>query len=52
MNGRLQHVKRDFYQRQTQKFRKDMDTTKEMRKTTQQLFPPYAPLPTAEKKPH
>jgi outer membrane murein-binding lipoprotein Lpp len=35
-------AERDFYQGQIQKFRKDMGTTKEMRKTTQQLFPPYA----------
>jgi len=39
---------RDYYQRQIQKFRKDMGTTKEMRKTTQQLFPPYVP-PTETK---
>jgi hypothetical protein len=34
-------AERDFYEGQIQKFRKDMGTTKEMRKTTQQLFPPY-----------
>ncbi|AMR29395.1 hypothetical protein A0257_21370 [Hymenobacter psoromatis] len=32
---------RDYYQGQIQRFRKDMGTTKEMRKTSQQLFPPY-----------
>lgn len=36
-------AERDYYQGQIQKFRKDMGTTKEMRKTTQQLFPPYVP---------
>lgn len=39
-------AERDFYQGQIQKFRKDMGTTKEMRKTTQQLFPPYVPPTT------
>jgi hypothetical protein len=37
-------AERDFYQGQIQKFRKDMGTTKEMRKTTQQLFPPYSSI--------
>ena len=43
-------AERDFYQGQIQKFRKDMGTTKEMRKTTQQLFPPYVPVPPTETK--
>ncbi|GAA4360743.1 hypothetical protein GCM10023185_27460 [Hymenobacter saemangeumensis] len=40
-------AERDFYKAQIQRFRKDMGTTKEMRKTTQQLFPPYVPTPVA-----
>lgn len=40
-------AERDYYQGQIQKFRKQMSTTKEMRQTTQQLFPPYAPAPSA-----
>jgi len=34
-------AERDAYQEQIQKFRKDMGTTKEMRKTTQFYFPDY-----------
>ena len=34
---------RDYYQGQIEQFRKSMNTTKAMRQTTQQLFPPYAP---------
>jgi len=41
---------RDYYQGQIQRFRKQMNTTKEMRQTTQQLFPPYMPAPTTEAK--
>jgi len=41
---------RDYYQEQIQRFRKQMNTTKEMRQTTQQLFPPYVPAPPAETK--
>ena len=40
---------RNFYRGQIEQFRKDMGTTKQMRKTTQQLFPPYM-LPAAETK--
>lgn len=36
---------RDYYQQQIAQFRKSMNTTKAMRQTTQQLFPPYAPAP-------
>jgi CRISPR/Cas system-associated exonuclease Cas4 (RecB family) len=43
-------AERDFYQGQIQRFRKDMSTTKAMRQTTQQLFPPYVPVPSAETK--
>jgi len=43
-------VERDYYQRQIQRFRKDMSTTKAMRQTTQQLFPPYVPAAPAETK--
>lgn len=39
-------AERDFYGGQIQRFRQSMNTTKEMRKTTQQLFPPYVPLAT------
>ena len=39
---------RDYYQHQIEQFRKRMNTTKAMRQTTQQLFPPYVPAsPTA-----
>jgi hypothetical protein len=41
---------RDYYQGQIQRFRKQMNITKEMRQTTQQLFPPYVPIPTTEAK--
>jgi len=34
---------RDYYQGQIQRFRKDMNTDKEARKTTQFFFPPYVP---------
>lgn len=43
-------AERDYYQGQIQRFRKQMNTTKEMRQTTQQLFPPYVPAPTTEAK--
>ena len=38
-------IERDYYQQQIEKFRKNMNASKEMRKTTQQSFPPYAPVP-------
>jgi hypothetical protein len=41
-------AERDYYQGQIQRFRKDMSTTKAMRQTTQQLFPPYVPGPPTE----
>ena len=37
-------AERDYYQEQIQQFRKTMSTTKAMRQTTQQLFPPYVPV--------
>ena len=43
-------AERDYYQGQIQQFRKTMSTTKAMRQTTQQLFPPYVPTPPAEAK--
>ncbi len=43
-------AERDYYQGQIQRFRKDMSTTKEMRQTAQQLFPPYVPAAPAETK--
>ncbi len=43
-------AERDFYQGQIQRFRKQMSTTKEMRQTTEQLFPPYVPAPLTETK--
>lgn len=43
-------TERDYYQGQIQRFRKQMNTTKEMRQTTQQLFPPYVPAPPTETK--
>jgi len=43
-------AERNYYQGQIQRFRKDMGITKEMRKTTQQLFPPYVPAPPTETK--
>jgi hypothetical protein len=43
-------AERDFYQGQIQQFRKTMSTTKAMRQTTQQLFPPYVPPTTVENK--
>ncbi len=48
--ARAVSAERDFYQGQIQEFRKQMGTTKEMRKTTQQLFPPYVPPANAEKR--
>jgi hypothetical protein len=39
---------RDYYQGQIQRFRKDMGTNKEARKTTQFFFPPYVPAPAAK----
>lgn len=41
---------RDYYQGQIQRFRKDMSTDKESRKTTQFFFPAYVPAPPAETK--
>jgi hypothetical protein len=38
---------RDYYQQQIDQFRKSMSTTRDMRKTTQLLFPPYAPAAPA-----
>jgi hypothetical protein len=43
-------AERDYYQGQIQQFRKTMSTTKAMRQTTRQLFPPYVPSAPAEKK--
>lgn len=43
-------AERDYYQGQIQRFRKNMSTTKAMRQTTQQLFPPYVPAPRTETK--
>lgn len=43
-------AERDYYQGQIAKFRQQMGTTKEMRKTTQQLFPPYVPAAPAQTK--
>lgn len=43
-------AERDYYQGQIQRFRKDMSITKAMRQTTQQLFPPYVPVPPVETK--
>lgn len=39
---------RDYYQGQIQRFRKDMSTDKEARKTTQFFFPAYVPAPPAK----
>lgn len=39
---------RDYYQGQIQRFRKDMSTNKEARKTTQFFFPAYLPAPPAK----
>lgn len=41
-------AERDYYHQQIEQFRKSMNTTKAMRQTTQQLFPPYAPAPPAK----
>ncbi|TDN38313.1 hypothetical protein A8B98_24380 [Hymenobacter sp. UV11] len=41
---------RDYYQGQIQRFRKQMNTTKEIRQTTQQLFPLYVPAAPIETK--
>ncbi len=38
---------RDYYHQQIERFRKSMSTTKAMRQTTQQLFPPYVPTSPA-----
>jgi len=43
-------TERDYYQGQIQKFRKEMGTGKEARKTTQYFFPAYVPAPTTETK--
>jgi hypothetical protein len=43
-------AERDYYQGQIQRFRKQMSNTKEMRQTTQQLFPPYVPVVPTETK--
>ena len=43
-------AERDYYQGQIQQFRKDMGTTKELRKLTQQSFPSYAPAPLTKTK--
>ncbi len=41
---------RDYYHQQIEQFRKSMNTTKAMRQTTQQLFPPYvSPSPAKTK---
>lgn len=42
-------AERDFYQGQIQKFRKEMGTNKEARKTTQFYFPEYEASPAARK---
>ncbi len=38
---------RDYYHQQIEQFRQSMSTTKAMRQTTQQLFPPYVPTSPA-----
>lgn len=43
-------AERDYYQGRIQKFRKEMGTTKEARKTTQYFFPAYVPAPLTETK--
>lgn len=43
-------AERDYYQGRIQKFRKEMDTNKEARKTTQYFFPAYVPAAPAETK--
>ncbi|AMJ64125.1 hypothetical protein [Hymenobacter sp. PAMC 26628] len=43
-------AERDYYQGQIQKFRKEMGTNKEARKTTQYFFPAYVPAPPTETK--
>lgn len=43
-------AERDYYQGQIQKFRKDMGTSKEGRKTSQYFFPAYVPAPLTETK--
>ncbi len=42
-------TERDYYQGQIQKFRKEVGTTKELRKITQHYFPPYVAPAPAEK---
>jgi len=39
-------AERDYYEGQIQKFRKDMGTTKEARKSTRFYFPEYVPAPS------
>lgn len=41
---------RDYYRGRIQRFRKEMGTTKEARKTTQYFFPAYVPAPLTETK--
>ena len=43
-------AERDYYQGQIQKFRKEMSTNQEDRKTTQFFFPPFVPVPPTETK--
>jgi len=43
-------AERDYYQGQIQKFRKEMGTDKQARKTTQYFFPAYVPAPLTETK--
>lgn len=43
-------AERDYYQGQIQKFRKEMGTNKESRKTTQFFFPAYVPASPTETK--
>lgn len=40
---------RDYYQQQIQRFSKEMNIDKELRKTTQHYFPKYVPLSSPEK---
>ena len=43
-------AERDYYQRQIQKFRKEMGTKKDAQQTTQYFFPAYVPVPSIETK--
>lgn len=43
-------AERDYYQGPIQKFRKEMGTNKEARKTTQYFFPACVPVPPTETK--